>query len=143
MNNNESEVKIEWVDEIDVDSNGEDFVMMSSSADDRFYISPVYVSGENPSYFILNDYTGKTQKSCDSVAQCKKHAHKIVNAKVWTQDELIERAARELYLNRDGKFAAKIIANAQKRFGVDITAIELPAEVKAQIDAFRASCKGS
>lgn len=116
-----NEIKIEWNDEIEADSNGDDRVEMSESVDGRFDIAPNYVSGENPSYFTLIDHTTRKQKSFDSVAQCKKHALEIVNAVVWTREMQIQWAANDWHMNP--KLRENIASKAFEKFGVDVSKI--------------------
>jgi leucyl aminopeptidase len=140
--------KIQWIDEIEADENGDDFVMSSTSIDDRFDITPNYYDSdaEKPVDFSLRDSTNKKNITTQSsVAKCKKAAQQLVDHPpvVYTTQELIERAAREWYLNRDTKFADRMIARGLKQFNVDISKVEISDEMKKAIDAFKSKQMGS
>jgi hypothetical protein len=149
MTTTEVNQKIEWLEaEVEVNDNGTEIVMGWASADGRFEISPKYYSDlGNPYAWELTDTkTGKSYggdvrtKASDLKRDVWTHVNYVAPAAL-TQQELIEKAAREWYLNRNTKFAARMIEKAQQKFGVDITTIEIPDEVKASIDAFVAKQK--
>jgi hypothetical protein len=138
--------KIEWNDEIDADENGDDFVMSSESKDERFDITPNWYDSdrEKPVDYTLRDNsTKKNVTTQSSVAKCKKAAQERVDHPpvVYTTQEKIERAAREWYLNRHTKFAAKMIERAMNNYGVDISKVEISDGVRQAIDDFIAKQK--
>jgi hypothetical protein len=140
--------KIEWNDEIEADENGIDFVMSSTSTDERFDITPNYYDSDREKpvdYSLRDNVTKKNVTTQSSAAKCKKAAQLLVDHPpvVYTEAELIERAAREWYLNRDTKFADKMVERACKRYNVDISTIKLSDEVKKAIDDFKAKQKAS
>jgi len=139
-----STVLLEWNDEREADSNGDEFVVCSTSVDERFDITPNYYDsdGEKPVDFTLEDNVRKAKKTCDSVAQCKKAALAIINTpppKVFTLDEQIQNAANAYHMNKNGsattrKWAERDADKASAKFGVDVRAIPMSEDCKAAID---------
>jgi hypothetical protein len=132
---------INWTDEVEADSNGDEYVVYSTSADKRFDITPNYYDseGEKPVDFTLEDNVAKTKKTCDSVAQCKKAALEIINRpppKVYTLEEQIQMAANGWHMNKNTKFADKMARKAFEKFGVDVTKMPMSEECKKTIAHF-------
>lgn len=152
MTKNESAVKIEWLDEADTDSNGDDYIVNSTSVDQRFDITPNWYDSEaeKPVDFTLEDNTTNKKHTLDSVSQCKKFAVAIVNRpppKVYTTDEQIQNAANAWHMNGSSKsattrkWAARDADKATAKFGVDVRSIPMSDDCKAAIEKMNSAWK--